>query len=282
MIPTETELTHFSEVYHTRHFTRASVKFGIAQPSLTQSILRLEEKLNTNLFFRTKQGCVPTPSAEQLFEKVARMRELWSEISAQVQNVKEGLNGTFRLGCHQSVGAYSLPNFFRALSESAPGIQVKLHHDWSRNIAEKILNYELDIGFVVNPVKHRDLVLIRLGTDEVAFWKKKGSKPFPRIFADSNLFQVQSLLGKNNRKEFTDWPIVETGSLELIRSLVLSGAGVGVLPERVALAEGAALERYNATLPVFKDEIFLVFRPEVLKTAAGKALILAGKLALNS
>ena len=66
MIPTETEISHFLEVYSTRHFTRASVKLGITQPTLTQSIFRLEEKLGGELFHRTKQGCIPTRSADLL------------------------------------------------------------------------------------------------------------------------------------------------------------------------------------------------------------------------
>jgi DNA-binding transcriptional LysR family regulator len=277
MIPTETELTHFLEVYRTKHFTRASIKLGIAQPSLTQSILKLEEKTGVQLFYRTKQGCIPTPSADTLYDKATSLQELWKSVSGGISEKKDALSGTFRLGCHQSVGAYTLPRFFKALAKGAPAIEIKLYHDWSRKITEKIVGYELDLGFVVNPAKHRDLVLIKLGTDRVAFWRAKGLTPGKLIFTDADSSQIKNMLGKKFAARFSDYRLVESSSLELVRTLTLNGAGIGVLPERVAKAESNALEMVDATLPTLQDDIYLVYRADTLKSAAGRALIEAAK-----
>jgi DNA-binding transcriptional LysR family regulator len=267
MIPTETELAHFLEVYRTKHFTRASIKLGIAQPSLTQSILKLEEKTGVQLFYRTKQGCIPTPSADILYDKATSLQELWKGVAGSMSEKKDSLSGTFRVGCHQSVGAYTLPRFFKTIAKNAPSIEIKLHHDWSRKITEKIINYELDLGFVVNPTRHRDLVLIKLGTDRVAFWRAKGMNSGKIIFTDANSGQIQSMLGKK----------FAANSLELVRTLTLSGAGIGILPERVAKAENNALEMVDTALPTIQDEIYLVYRADTLKSAAGRALIEAAK-----
>ena len=93
-----------------------------------------------------------------------------------------------------------------------------------------MIHYEIDLGFVVNPVRHRDLVLKKIGSDRVGFWRAVGAQPGNRIFADANLTQVQELLGKKMSARFKHWQVVETPSLELIRSLVASGAGIGILP----------------------------------------------------
>jgi DNA-binding transcriptional LysR family regulator len=277
MIPTETELTHFLEVYRTKHFTRASIKLGIAQPSLTQSILKLEAKTGVQLFFRTKQGCIPTPSADALYDKATSLQEIWKSVCEGMSEKKDGLSGIFRIGCHQSVGAYTLPRFFKILAKSSPSIEIRLHHDWSRKITDKIVNYELDLGFVVNPTKHRDLVLIRLGTDRVAFWRAKGLTPGKIIFADADLTQVQNIFGKKFALKFSDYQVVESSSLELVRTLVLSGVGFGILPERVAMAESNALEIVDPSLPTLQDDVYLVYRADTLKSAAGRALIKAAK-----
>jgi len=279
-MPTETELLHFIEVYSTRHFTRAAMRLGIAQPSLTQSILRLEEKVKAPLFHRTKQGCIPTKEAILLYDKATRLQELWKELSLDLSRSNQSLSGVFRVGCHPSVGAYTLPRFLEELSLSGPKIEIRLHHDLSRKITEKIVGYEMDLGFVVNPTRHKDLVLTKLGVDRIAFWRAKGKTPGPRIFADANMVQVQNILGKKSTKKFEDWQLIETPSLELIRTLVLQGAGVGILPERVARAEGAMLERADPTLPEFQDEIYLAYRMDTLKSLAGKALIAAARKVL--
>ncbi len=281
MIPTETELNHFLEVYSTKHFTRAAMKLGIAQPSLTQSILKLEEKVKNKLFHRTKQGCIPTQSADLLYDKALHLRESWRMLSHGLNEEKDSLSGTFRVGCHQSVGAYTLPQFLKRLTREAPEIDVRLQHDLSRKITEKIISYELDIGFVVNPVKHPDLVLIKLATDRVAFWRAKGVKPLKRIFADVSLNQIQAILGKNFSNRFPNYQLIETGSLELIRTLILRGAGIGILPERVAKAENNSLEIFDPALPVFQDEIYLAHRVDTLKSVAGKMLVSAAKTCIE-
>lgn len=281
MIPTETEILHFLEIYSTRHFTRAAVKLGIAQPTLTQSIARLEEKIKTKLFIRTKQGCIPNRSAELLYERAIRLQEAWREIHESVSCSHDSPTGIFRIGCHQSVGAYTLPSFLKKLMNEAPQIKVRLHHDVSRRITEKIINHEIDLGFVVNPVKHRDLVLVKLCTDIVAFWRAKDRKPQRRLFADVNLLQVQTLLGKKSFARFSEWEIVESSSLELIRTLIVQGAGIGILPERVANVEGTQLEILSVDLPTFHDEIYLAYRVNTLKGAAGKALLSAARSCIS-
>lgn len=277
MIPSDTELTHFIELYSTKHFTRAAIKLGVTQPSLTQSIFRLESKLKTKLFHRSKSGCIPTNAAGLLYDKALQLKGLWGEISEQVAHEQQSLTGLFRVGCHQSVGSYTLPNFFKALATRAPEVKINLTHDWSRKITERVINYELDLAFVVNPAKHRDLVLIKLGTDRVAFWKAKGTKVPKTLFSDVSLFQLHERLKKQSIAKFQDWNIVETSSLELIRTLTSKGAGIGLLPERIAKAENSQLEIFDEKLPSRNDEIFLVYRTETLQSAAGKALIMAGK-----
>lgn len=126
------------------------------------------------------------------------------------------------------MGAYTLPKFLDQLHKQAPGIEVELTHDFSRKITEGVVSYNIDIGFVVNPTRHPDLVLKKLGDDRVLFWKKRGASQLPeKIFADRNLTQMQDILGKTHSKEFKGWKLISTPSLELIRTLTLSGQGIG-------------------------------------------------------
>jgi DNA-binding transcriptional LysR family regulator len=106
------------------------------------------------------------------------------------------------------------------------------------------------------------------------FWKKRGAGRIPEIiFADRNLSQMQDILGKTHSKDFKDWKLISTPSLELIRTLTLSGQGIGILPERVAKADGADLVPYDTSLPTYEDKIFLAYRKDVLSSKAGRELI---------
>ncbi len=274
MLATPTEIEYFVEVHRTRHISKAAIRLGVTQPTLTLSLQRLEDKVGARLFHRTKQGVVPTAQGALFYRKALSLLDCWGEIHKGIQRSTIEIFGRFKVGCHQSVGAYALPKLLARLHGHAPGIEIDLVHDFSRKITEGVVSYNIDVGFVVNPVRHPDLVLRKLGEDRVLFWKKRGASQLPeRIFADRNLSQMQDILGKTHSKDFRGWRVISTPSLELIRTLILSGQGIGILPERVAKADGADLVPYDSSLPTYEDKIFLIYRKDVLSSKAGRELI---------
>lgn len=274
MLATSTEIEYFVEVYQTRHVSKAAIRLGVTQPTLTLSLQKLEEKLGTKLFHRTKQGVVPTEQGTLFYRNAHTLLDCWGEIRKGIYHSTTEIFGRFRVGCHQSVGAYTLPKFFEHLQKYAPGIEIELVHDLSRKITEGVVSYNIDIGFVVNPSRNPDLVLKKVGNDRVLFWKKRGASHLPkRILADVNLIQTQDILGKTHSKQLKGWNLIGTTSLELIRTLTLSGQGIGILPERVAKADGADLVPYDSHLPMYEDKIFLAYRKDVLSSKAGRELI---------
>lgn len=274
MIPSPTEIDYFIEIYQTRHISKAALRLGVSQPTLTQSLQRLESKLGTLLFHRTKQGVVPTPNAALFYQHAQSLRDCWAEIQSGVFDGDHEIEGSFVIGCHQSVGAYTLPTLVERLASEAPKINIKLVHDFSRKITEGIVSYQVDLGYVVNPPRHPDLVLKKIGNDQICFWKKRGQTSVPKvIFADASRDQVEELLGKAKGQYFSGWSLVPSTSFELIRTLTHQGLGVGILPERVAKADGADLMIYDKQLPIYHDQIYLAFRKEVLKSKAGQELL---------
>jgi LysR family transcriptional regulator, cell division regulator len=274
MIPSPTEIEHFIEIYHTRHISKAAMKLGITQPTLTQSLKRLEEKLQTPLFHRTKQGVIPTSHASLFYSRAKTLHECWHEIQSGIHSSQNEIEGTFVVGCHQSVAAYTLPTLLNHLAQEAPKLNIQLVHDFSRKITERVVSYEMDIGYVVNPPRHPDLVLKKIGNDKVMFWKKKGTHAIPkRIFADRSRAQSDDLLGKTLHSHFRGWSVISTSSLELIRTMVNRGLGIGILPERVARADDTDLVIYDKQLPTRPDEIYLAYRREVLSSKAGRELL---------
>jgi DNA-binding transcriptional LysR family regulator len=280
MTPTENELKYFLEVYTEKHFTKAATKIGVSQPTLTQSIAKLEKKVGSVLFIRTKRGCSPTKSANYLFEKSSQMLEIWKEITQNINSINTNLIGTFRVGCHQSVAQYTMPSFIKKINSKAPDIQIKMTHDWSRIITEKVLSCEVDIGFVVNPIKHPDLVMIKLGSDIVTAWVKN-KKTVPQVLlTDLTQSQLHEKFKKEKYNKFKGWNIVTTPSLELIRTMALNGSGVGILPERVTKAIKSNLEIYDKDFPVRYDDIYIIYRYDSLKSTAGRLLVEVGKSCL--
>ena len=233
---------------------------------------QLEIKVGAQLFFRSKKGCTPTSAGELFRRQAEQLLENWNHLSKSIRQDQEALTGKFRVGCHPSLGVYALPAFLKSLAKKAPEIEIVLAHDFSRNLSEKIISYELDLALVVNPVKQNDLVLNKIFEDRICLWKSKTNEaPSRQIFTDMNRTEVRAFFGKKYA-HFENWKVTESTSLELVRALVIEGVGIGILPERVAKAGKVHLELYDKTLPTPRDEIYVIHRSDTLKSQAGRVL----------
>lgn len=280
MMPTTHELVQFCEIFRTRHVSNSAIRLGVTQPALTQALKKLESKAGGALFNRTPQGMVPTRLGITLYKYAGELNDSWSKIQTELRAVQVSLAGRFRVGCHPSVASYCIPQVLRELDQSAPGIELELIHDYSRKVLEQVVNFDLDLAFVVNPVRHPELVLKALGTDTVHFWIRKGLQTPPnRLLTDLSLPQTADLLGKS--KHFMGWSILQSANLEVIRTLTLQGLGVGCLPERVALVDDQPLCPYRSNeLPALNDRIFLAYRKDAMTGEASRALLHACSRAL--
>ncbi len=282
MIPTPNEIKNFMEIFHKEHLTRAALSLGITQPSLTQSLNSLESKIGQNLFHRTRQGMVPTREAKIFYRKATTLLESWNELEADFRVNREQLSGRFKIGAHISVAIYCIPKLIENLDRFEQKIDIELVHDFSKKILEKIISYEIDLGFVVNPVHHPDLVLKKITNDQVQFWVKNGLKKIPkRLICDLSLNQVSELLSTKNKEHFRNWVYLQSESLEFIRESTESGHGVGILPERVAKQSKSVLTRYSVSSnDTFLDEVYLAYRKEVINGEAAKILIQSANIKL--
>jgi len=259
------DIEYFIECGACSTFTQAAAKLGIAQPSLTLAIQRLEGELGISLFLRSKNGIRLTKTGERALLAARRSQESFMAIKKMALNEQEEWVGSFTIGAHVSVAHYSFANFLPELMAKYPGIEISLHHGLSRSITDDVVSFRCDFGIVVNPIRHPDLVIQTLFYDEVAYWVSEKLKNPDILLMDPELLQVQSLLKKEKSKFRRH---ITSSSLEVLRSLAQAGCGVAILPTRVA--QEAKLKKWSKTAPVFRDQICLVYRYDYQNTRAAK------------
>jgi DNA-binding transcriptional LysR family regulator len=291
----DTAVAYFVEVAERGSFTSAARALSVSQPSLSVAVKKLEEELGTPLLHRGARGVSPTRAGELL---LARAREASRALRAAREEI--GALGTepvgaFLLGCHESLGTYVLPGFMARFLASHSRIELSLFNATSREVELAIVERRVDLGLVVNPGGHPDTVVRPLFEDRVCFVaateltrggdagvsKKEKSKAAEVLLARHPLFhvpairQTQALLAELASRGTSVHRGVACSSMELVKSLVLDGAGIGILPYRVAthgVAEGK-LEVLSPFLPRFDDRITLVWRADAPETAGLRSLI---------
>jgi len=268
--PNPWDIEYFQEIANTLNLSRASERLGIGQPALSLSLKRLEDNLGVKLFYRRNKGLSLTPAGLRLLKESNALLSNWQSLVAETKKSETELMGRYSLGAHPSVALYALQNVVKDIYSEYPSIELQLVHALSREITEKVISGEVDFGIVVNPFRHPDLVIHKIALDEVCFWKKKNSLP-DVLICNPNLTQTQSLLNKIKEKGIFSRTIT-SDSLEVIASLIASGAGVGILPSRVANVFSSSLEKISH-LPSFQDEIVFIHRSDMIKTQSAKVLI---------
>ena len=276
------------EVADTRNISRAAERLGITQPSLSSAVKRLEESLGTKLFTRSRSGVQMTKAGEELLAKGRLLLLNWEQLKSEINRRESAVTGQYVIGCHISVGLYTLPHFIPNLLLEYPELEIKLKHDLSRKITESVISYKVDFGIVVNPVKHPDLVIKEICTDEVSFWTAQ--KPTANqnldsdqkvLVCDPELNQTQKLIADLEKKKIHFNRQIHSSSLEVITDLTLKGAGVGILPERVATRYPFFnLKPLDKNAPKFKDRICMIYRADSQKTKGRDIIASAIKNAL--
>lgn len=272
--PNPWDLRYFQEIALTLNLSRAAERLGIGQPALSLALKRLEDSLQIKLFLRRNRGLVLTSAGHRLFRVSNQLLSDWEAIIAETKKSETELIGRFTMGCHPSVAIYCLRNVLKELYASYPGIEIQLSHGLSRVVCERVISGALDFAIVVNPVKHPDLVIYKITTDEVGFWRAPNGLKDVLIY-NPELIQSQVLLKKMKKKE-TFKRTIATENLEVIATLAAAGTGSAILPSRVVQAIAPSLRKLKDS-PVYFDEVTFVHRVDLPKSAAAACIIQAMK-----
>lgn len=263
----------------------AARKLHVSQPSLTQSIQRLESHLQTKLLIRDSRGASLTSSGRVLVDVAGDVFELLDRAEQKIRGLESDDTGEFSVGCHESLGAYFMPDFMRRFLDEAPGIIVTLWNGPSARVQQAVLHRTVDFGLVVNPEPHPDLVLVELYRDGVEMYVSESEpRPHNRVEAMARVQrgpliyagrvqQCRDIIARLVADGCMPERRLECGDLEMVKSLALVGLGVALLPRRVAQhGTRGRLVRLHDRLPGYPDTIHLLYRSDFHRTRAALRL----------
>src|SRR5258705_7878204 len=141
------ELQVFLTVAKEGSFSRAAERLYRTQPAVSLTIRKLEDSLEQPLFVRGARPVRLTDAGTLLREYAERLLNLRDEVKKGLAEL-EGLRaGELSLGVNES-SIQSLLQALAAFREAHPGVQVRVHRMFSRDIPHEVVNYRLDLGAV--------------------------------------------------------------------------------------------------------------------------------------
>lgn len=292
-----TQLRYFRAIARAGNMTGAARSLRVSQPTLSVAVKQLEASLGTTLFLRHSAGVSLTASGEELLRHVDEVMAVLHRAVECIDGLEQRLTGSFVIGCHESLGAYFLPDLLERVLADAPEVTVTLHNGSSASVLDAVVGREVHFGIVVNPRPHPDVVLTELfrdaidvfvaaaddepgPADPVAFYGAQGARfsdldeagayfeRHPLVYP-SRVRECVALVERLAAQGLTSTRRLDCGDFGLVKSLALAGIGPALLPRRIAAHRSPhELRRLHHELPVFEDSIHLVFRADLHRTRA--------------
>ncbi|MGV8981074.1 LysR family transcriptional regulator [Clostridium sp.] len=154
------ELLYIKAVADTKSISKAAKILFIAQPSLSQSIQKIEEDLGLHLFNRTKQGMILTYAGEKYYLAATQILKIYNDFEIEVSYMNDLKNGRITFGITTFLATHLLPTVLPDFKKLCPNIEIIIQEKNSTELENSLTNGELDFAIMHMPVKKRQSSLL--------------------------------------------------------------------------------------------------------------------------
>ncbi|WP_462222787.1 hydrogen peroxide-inducible genes activator [Ferruginibacter sp.] len=302
---TITQLEYIVAVDTHRHFVKAAEKCFITQPTLSMQIQKLEEKLGSKIFDRSKQPVIPTEIGEEIIQQARIILNEVKKIDQLISDKQGILQGELKIGIIPTLAPYLLPLFLQPFLKKYPDVTIKVKEMTTDIIVEKLKTGRIDAGLLVTPLQEPSITEYPLFYEELVAYVSKKNAAFKKTYVladdidlkelwlleEGHCFRSQIINLcelKKQTKEKSNFEY-EAGSVETLRKMVELNNGVTILPELATLDFSTKqlnmIRHFKSPAPV--REVSLVTHRDYMKKKLIDVLkqqiidILPPKLSLN-
>ncbi|WP_404521538.1 MULTISPECIES: LysR family transcriptional regulator [unclassified Paenibacillus] len=157
------QLQYFIAVCEELHFTKASEKIGISQPTLSLQIKALEEELGMTLFNRAGKKIKMTEAGKLLLQHSAHALKDLQQAKASIEELRTEQRGSLRIGIALPELEEPLQEMFMDFHRLFPKISLHIHPSFE--LLEQVLDNRMDLGITLHSGMDERLVQLPLRTE---------------------------------------------------------------------------------------------------------------------
>lgn len=283
-------LKAFLKIADTGSISRAAESLGIAQPSLSQQLLRLEDELGFRLFDRTARGVVLTEGGRVFQERARQILHAADQAIADARQLRDEAKGQVIFAMPPSVARLAGVPLVTALAEQAPQVRVRIVEAYSGAIRGWLEAEKIDLGILYDLGPLRHLATRRLASEEmvlVGLLDRPGGNAVPLhalaglpLIVPGPQHGLRQLLDREAARAGFELTVAqEVDALDATIGLVAAGHGLAVLP--AAAVRGSGLETTRFADGGLRRNLSLVRNPSHVLTHASVRVehVLIGVLA---
>ena len=241
------QLQYFVAVAEQGSVSRAAQNLSISQSSVTEAIRELERDLGVELFERHPRGLNVTHKGHQFLRHATKILADVSDARRSFSAEREATTGRLHLGVTSLVAGYVLSDLLARYRRAHPAVRISAIEDNGDYLEHLLVGGKLDIAvMVISNLRDRMALQAEIiETSPYRLWLPLGhplvsaeiisigdiaKEPLIMLTVDEieeNTGKLLSALGARPHVAF------RTRSVEAVRSLVATGAGIALLPDLV-------------------------------------------------
>ena len=238
------DLRYLVAVADTRHFGQAAARCFVSQPTLSAQLKKLEDYLGVQLIERQPRRIALTEAGAQVVARARRIIEASDEIVALSQLQRDPLAGRLRLALLPTIGPYLLPLVAARIRRRLPRLELLLYEYQTGPMLDHLHAGDIDVGILALPVPADGLIDRRLFDEPFVVAVPEGNPLASRKSLKSADLDGETLLLLEDGHCLRDQALdvcrhssvhekqdFRATSLETLRQMVASGAGLTLLPQ---------------------------------------------------
>ncbi len=140
------ELLYIKTIADTKSISKAAEELFIAQPSLSQSLRRIERELGTHLFIREPRGMKLTYAGEKYYLMAKEILDIYSDFKSEITHINELKAGRLVIGIARYMGMNILPNILPKFNKNYPNIEIIIREENTRVLENLVLGGNVDFA----------------------------------------------------------------------------------------------------------------------------------------
>lgn len=214
----------FVAVANKKSISLGAQDLGFTQSNVTHRIKQLEKVIGYDLFFRIPSGVILTKEGEKLYPFAIDIVKRVEEATLQMKNLNH--QELLRIGTSQANAAIRLLRIVEKLNKKYPKMQITITTNETKKIIEDLLEFKIDIGFVVGRPKSSDIIVLNRVDEDLCLIESKDVKSKNCLIGyreDSIHFNyLKEYMRKNGNDDFNTMTFQ---NYHLIQEMVSKGYG---------------------------------------------------------
>lgn len=280
------DLEAFKTVVECGSFSRASEELFVAQPSLSKTIQKLEQKLEVTLIDRTNRIIRLTDEGKLLYEKALIILQQKKELEFALGDMNERISGHLKIGLPQIIGTFFFPKVAKQFSKTYKDVTLEIVEDGGLEIEKLVAKGEVDAAFVVLPAKNNELEVQQIyeghfvvclpehhilhDAKEITLQQLKDED---WVLFDSRFALRQIVLNSCQKEGFVPNEVYSTSQWDLLIALVREGLAVAMVPSPLVKMFGNSITVKEISSQYIPWKIGIALKKDRYKTHALRAFL---------